>query len=90
MDGALFRLGKDGVKGFLKLANSPSEFNRCQASEVLNELGASGAPKIDGKAGPESRTQSVNAFRDWWKVNASTVQWPDFPSYFNAPESPPR
>ena len=85
MDGALFRLGRDGVKGFLLLANSQSEFNRCQASEVLNKLGASGAPRIDCKAGVASRIQSIKAFRDWWKLNASTVQWPTFPGYFDSP-----
>jgi hypothetical protein len=85
MDGALFRLGKDGVKGFLKLAGSQSQTNRCQVSEVLNELGASGAPKINCKTGVANRTESINAFRDWWTVNASKVQWPDFPGYFDSP-----
>jgi hypothetical protein len=88
MDGALFRLGSDGVEGFLELANSPSEFNRCHASLILKGLGKSGAPQVDCTADASTRVLSIAAFRNWWKVNSSTVRWPVFPSYFDAPPTP--
>ncbi len=84
LDGSLFRLGRDGIEGFLMLANSPSVFNRCHAASILKEL-ASGAPVIDCKSQDFDRRQSIEAFEQWWRINASKVQWPAFPSYFDVP-----
>ena len=49
MDGALFRMGKDGLKGFLELASSQSEFNRCHASLILMGLGKAARLKLTAR-----------------------------------------
>jgi hypothetical protein len=84
----VYRLGKDGVEVFIILANSPSEFNRCHSASTLREL-AKGAPAIDCKSDASTRTQAIDAFRKWWNVNYSAVQWPsNVPGYFDL--TPPR
>jgi hypothetical protein len=88
MDGSLFRLGKDGIEGLLMLANPPSVFNRCHAASILKEL-ASGAPLIDCKSQDVDRDRSIEAFKQWWRVNSSKVQWPKFPGYFDIPSRVP-
>lgn len=89
LDGSLFRLGKDGVEGFLMLANSESEYNRCHASSILRELAVHG-PSIDCSSEPQTRTHQIRLFRTWWSRNASAIQWPRFPGFFDVPRLPDR
>lgn len=85
LSGALFRTGRSGAEGFMRLANSDNERNRCFASKVLS--GFDNAPRIDCTASPLKRKTEITKLRTWWKANSEKVSWPDFPSFFDLPKS---
>jgi len=90
MVGPLFRMGKDGVRGFVLLADSPSKFNRCHAFAILEEL-TKKSVHMDCNADAPNRARMLKEFNAWWNLNSSTVQWPSFPGYFDpAPQRPKR
>lgn len=85
MDADLFRLGRDGMAGFLWLANSDSKFNRCHAADVLYHLSGGEGPRVDCNATEQDRLQAISDYKGWVLLNPAKLKWPSVPSYFDPP-----
>lgn len=84
LSGSLVRIGKDGIRGFLMLAQSERQTNRCYAVRVLHDVDKN-APPMSCNAKRTIRQRQIAAYEAWWKTHGAEVKWPDVPSYFDLP-----
>ena len=88
LSGGVFRIGKDGMRVFIQLANSDSKRNRCFADEVLGSFAKS--PRVECTAPLGKQQLEISQFESWWAANSSQVRWPDVPDFFfNLPPKKP-